>query len=276
MVQKAYSLIFRVSLFLHKLFFFLFNRGYPFGNRIWAKKEKYIEIFEESEKKKFLIIDEFEKKNSFSINKKWLNNLALKTQVVIKKTPINYQHGRVIYSELMSYIKKRNIKNFNILETGSARGFSSICLSRALIDSHVKGKIYSIDILPVKKKIYWNCISDLEGKKSRKELLKDWDYELKNINYIQGKSKDIFSKIDLKRIHFSFLDGSHNFKDVSYEFDWISKRQIKGDIIIFDDYNSKKFDGVVKCVDNIRFENIYKLSFIYSENDRYYVIATKE
>ena len=276
MVQKVSSLIFKISLFLHKLFFILFKRGYPFGNKIWAKKKEYIKIFEEAKKKKFSIIDKLERKNAFSINKKWLDNLALKTQVVIKETPVNYQHGRVLYSELMSYIKKRNLKNLNILEIGSARGFSSICLSRALIDSHVKGTIYSIDILPVKKRILWNCISDLEGKKSRTELLKDWHYELKKINYIQGKSKNTLSKIDLKRIHFSFLDGSHNFKDVDYEFQWISKRQKKGDTIIFDDYNSKKFDGVVECVDNIKSKNIYRLSFIYSENNRYYVIATKK
>jgi predicted O-methyltransferase YrrM len=275
MVQKVHNLIFKISLFFHKFFFLLFNRGYPFGNRVWAKKKQYIEIFNKAQKKSFLNIDKFEKKNSFFVNRKWLDTLALKTQVVIKKTPINYQHGRVLYSKLMSYIKKKNIKNLNILETGSARGFSSICLSRALIDSNAKGTIYSIDILPVKKKIFWNCISDLEGKKNRTELLKDWNSELNNINYIQGKSKNILKKMDLKRIHFSFLDGSHNFKDVDCELQWINKRQIKGDVIIFDDYNSKKFDGVVECVDKLRSKNIYKLSFIYSENNRYYVIAEK-
>jgi predicted O-methyltransferase YrrM len=275
MVQTVYSLIFKFSLFFHKLFFFLFKRGYPFGNTIWEKKKEYIKIFNNAKKKKFLIIDKFERKNFYFINKKWLDTLALKTQVVIKETPINYQHGRVLYSELMSYIKKMNIKNLNILETGSARGFSSICLSKALIDSNVKGTIYSIDILPNNKKIFWNCISDLTGKKNRTELLKDWDYELKNINFIQGKSKNVLAKIDLERIHFSFLDGSHNFKDVDYEFQWINKRQIKGDIIIFDDYNSKKFDGVVECINRLRSKNIYKLSFIYSENNRYYVIAKK-
>ena len=59
-----------------------------------------------------------------------------------------------------------------IVETGTARGFSSICMSKALIDANTNGKIYTVDILPHDTKMYWNCIDDHDGMKSRKELLK--------------------------------------------------------------------------------------------------------
>ena len=51
-----------------------------------------------------------------------------------------------------------------ILETGTARGYSSICMSKALNDRKQKGKIFTIDILPNNKKMYWNCIEDHKGK----------------------------------------------------------------------------------------------------------------
>ena len=65
-------------------------------------------------------------------------------------------------------MKKCN--NINILETGTARGFSSIIMSRVLINKKVsKGSIYTLDILPHNVKMYWNCISDpINGKVTRR------------------------------------------------------------------------------------------------------------
>ena len=54
--------------------------------------------------------------------------------------------------------------NINILETGTSKGFSS-CMAKALRDQNKIGSIHTIDILPKDKKIYWNNISDFEGKK---------------------------------------------------------------------------------------------------------------
>ena len=47
------------------------------------------------------------KSKEFNLNKDWLDNLALKTQVVIKNSEINYQHGRILYSELSEYISQK-------------------------------------------------------------------------------------------------------------------------------------------------------------------------
>ena len=45
--------------------------------------------------KKFLEIDNLENSTGFNVDKAWLDELALHTQVVKKKSAINYQHGRV-------------------------------------------------------------------------------------------------------------------------------------------------------------------------------------
>ena len=103
-------------------------------------------------------------------------------------------------------------KNIDILETGTARGFSSVCMSKAIVDSNSDGKIHTIDILPNNKKIYWNCISDIDGKKTRTELLKNWAIYVDKINFHTGNSINVLKKLDLKRVNFAFLDGSHNKK----------------------------------------------------------------
>ena len=79
-------------------------------------------------KKIYKEIDLFEERCDFKIDKKWLDNLALHTQVV-KKSEINYQHGRVLYSSLRDYIKKR-VKVFKYI-----RNRNSI---RFLINLYVK------------------------------------------------------------------------------------------------------------------------------------------
>ena len=75
---------------------------------LWEKnREKYLEIFNKIKNKTYSNIDTYEKSKEFNLNKDWLDNLALKTQVVIKNSEINYQHGRILYSELSEYISQK-------------------------------------------------------------------------------------------------------------------------------------------------------------------------
>ena len=73
-------------------------------------------------------------------------------------------------------------KNINILETGTARGFSTIIMSYILNEFNKNFSISTLDIISHEKKIYWNCISDIKkGKVTRKILLTDYSNYLKNI-----------------------------------------------------------------------------------------------
>ena len=242
----------------------------------------YISLSKEAEKNtySFKEVKEFESKMGYSIDKEWLNKLALKTQVVIKKSPLNYAHGRVLYSSLRNYLKisSKKLKSLNVVETGTARGFSSLCMAKALFDSEYDGKICTIDIIPHDKKIFWNSISDHQyGKITRGQLLKDWSNLIERyIFFIKGTSKDVLKKHEILRIHFAFLDANHTFNDVMYEFYKISKSQKSGDIIVFDDYNPTDYPGVFKAINLIESNLGYNLlKIINSSTNRGYVIATK-
>lgn len=253
---------------------FKFNKFF-FTSKPLKDKQYYFKLYENAKKAKFPLIDKLEENNGFKINRDWLDDLALSTQIVIKKSKLNYQHGRLLYSHLRKYISDRNIFDINILETGTSRGFSSICMAKALNDSKITGKIVTFDIIPHNQKMYWNIFKDHKSMLTREELLSDWSDELNKIIFIEGWTNRQLEKTGLKRIHFAFLDAQHEYSNVMQEFYYVQKRQLVKDIIIFDDVTENKFDGVVKAVYQIKDEGNYSVDFIKSSEQRAYAIATK-
>tara|TARA_B110000003_G_scaffold261866_1_gene283983 strand:+ start:317 stop:1135 length:819 start_codon:yes stop_codon:yes gene_type:complete len=244
----------------------------PIGSKI-----DYLKIFKLAKKNNNSQIAKIEKDLGFRINKNWLNKLALKTQIVIKKSDINYQHGRLLYCLIRKKLSNFNEgKNFNVLEVGTARGFSSIVISKAINDSKKKGSIATIDIIPHHKKIYWNTIDDVNGPQTRKSLLKHYRKYQKIITFFTGKSLKIIKKISHKQYHFIFLDGNHDFYNVKQEYELVKNLQKKNDILLLDDVTVKKFDGIVKLLELIRKENKYKIRKITSDPKRGYAILTKK
>lgn len=251
----------------------------PLISKPIANKQKYYDLWKEASLKDNPEVTEFEKNTGYKIKNDWLNNLALRTQIVVKESQLNYAHGKVLYSALREYISKNisKLQNVTILETGTARGFSSLCMAKAMDDSDISGSILTFDVLPHKKKIFWNCITDhTNGPLSRQELLEPWDDLVgKYIIFHQGYSIIELKKLGLKRINFAFLDGAHTYKDVFFEFNIIKESQKKGDVIVFDDYNEKLFPGIVKAVNEICNKFGYQKNLIKSFDNRSYVVAKK-
>ena len=252
----------------------------PFGRSIQADKEKYLRIYNKTINNDDKDVVAFEKECGFSIDKVWLNDLALHTQIVIKKGDLNFFHGRLLYSLLSKYIndnkkKSKVAKPIMILETGTARGFSSICMAKALNDRNCQGVVSTIDSIAHEKKMYWNCIDDHDGPKSRSELLKKWDMELQKIIFIQGWTNDVISRLGIARINFAFLDAQHTKEDVLREFKFVSDRQIAGDIVVFDDVTKDYFPGVCEAVEFIEKNYSYTIEKMNYTSKRGYAIATK-
>jgi predicted O-methyltransferase YrrM len=203
------------------------------------------------------------------------------TQIVIKGTSLCYEHGRVLYSTLSAYLHDHPASSPNtritILETGTARGFSSLCMAKALKDQLRPGLIITFDVLPHRKKMYWNCVDDWDGPKTRAELLEPWRDLIEDyVIFHQGDTRLELPKIQAERIHFAFLDGSHDYKDLMFEFEQIRQRQLPGDIVVYDDYTPEKFPGVVKAVDEICHNHEYHTIKLQFNTMRGYVIAIKK
>ena len=263
-----------------KSFIFLFiKRSNYLASKPMGSIEKYVALHEDCKKNIYSDIFEIEEKNGYRIDSEYFENLALHTQVCIKKSKLNYQHGRVLYSFLRKYLNEsssnKTNKKINIFETGTARGFSSICMSKAIIDSGKIGHILTCDLIPHNHSMYWNCIDDNDGKKTREQLLSNWSDELELITFLQGETRKTLLSVGQSRIHFAFLDAQHKYKDVILEFEFVSQRQIKGDYIIFDDVTQKLFPGVFNAVKKIEYDNKYSINYISLSDERGYAIAIK-
>ena len=273
---------FKLFSFYHFLVKFIFSpfEHSPFLNTPLYSPSTYYSLGHDASSNISSDVRLCESKSGFFIDSPWLDELALVTQVVVKPSRLCYSHGRILYSTLRAYLSaldKSDCGPVTIFETGTARGFSALCMAKALDDSGICGIINTCDILPHNKIILWNTISDhIAGPLSRNSLLKPWHYLLKYIIFFQSTSYDFLSRTSASRIHFAFLDGSHSFKSVMSEFLLIYPSQLPGDIIIFDDYDSNLFPGLVNTVDHISKFYDYSLKHIHTSQSRFLVIATKD
>ena len=274
----------KIKNYLKKIYSFsIIKKPYPkvpYCTKPLASKDDYLMLHKKAIKNTNKLIDDYEKKSGYAISDEYINNLALTTQICIKKSKLNFQHGKLLYSALSEYINERKLKYTEkyipivVLETGTARGFSSICMSKAFSDNNANGIIITVDCVAHNKRFFWNSINDCDGPKTREENLSFWKEELSRIIFIQGWT-EILNNIGLNRINFAFLDAQHTKENVMFEFEYVSKRQKKGDIIIFDDVTPGVFDGVCQAILEIENNYPYEIMKINSNKERGYAIAKR-
>ena len=78
-----------------------------------VKSNVYRELWEKTKLFKYKEIENYLSEMNPSVPIDWIHKLALPTQVSIKKSRINYQHGFILYKTLTNYIKQKNKKKYN-------------------------------------------------------------------------------------------------------------------------------------------------------------------
>lgn len=250
----------------------------PFGASPVGSPEIYEERFERYKNQRYVAVENIEKRAGFAIDTDWLNRLALDTQVTIKKSDLNWQHGRVLYAAIRRNIADRSDfgSPYTVFETGTARGFSAICAARALIDANQPGIIVTLDTLPHEVPMIWNVASDHHrGPISRASLLEKWPEEVQRIVFVQGWSKKLLPRLGLCTVDFAFLDAQHVFQEVMREYRWVRERQRPGAQILFDDVTPGKFDGVIRAVRLVHKSNVYKVEKFEISPQRGFAIASR-
>ena len=124
--------------------------------------------------------------------------------------------------------------------------------------------------------MYWNCIDDLDGKKSRRQLLEPWQPLLERIVFFQAESREAIARLSLPRVHLAFLDASHTYEDVMSEFRYVERRQLPGDVVVFDDVTPDQFPGVVEAVEEIGKSYAYNVRHIQAARARGYAVAVRK
>ena len=163
----------------------------------------------------------------------------------------NYERGMLLYSLIAKYKPK------NVLEIGTAEGYSTLCMAWAMTDYNINGKIFTIDPkpfdVPVERNVTWEDNPKHDTVMlSRRELWnkfadKEW---IKKIEVLTGFSGEVLQKnTKLPKMDMGFIDGSHVYEAVVHDFYAFLEVASETFHLLFDDYVSNENDGVTKTID---------------------------
>ena len=163
----------------------------------------------------------------------------------------NYERGILLYSLIAKYKPK------NVLEIGTAEGYSTLCMAWAMTDYNINGKIFTIDPkpfdVPVERNVTWEDNPKHDTVMlSRRELWnkfadKEW---IKKIEVLTGFSGEVLQKnTKLPKMDMGFIDGSHVYEAVIHDFYAFLELATESFHLLFDDYVPNENDGVTKTID---------------------------
>ena len=207
----------------------------------------------------------------------FVDELALATQVVPKDEELDWSHGFLLYAALTGYLERVDSdRPVTIFETGTARGFSAVCMPKALRDAGGSGKILTADMLHAERPLFWNSIADADGPKTRLELLDRWaDLVEDYVVFLRADVAVVLEQLGLARIHFAFLDAEHTYHAVRDELAFVAAHQKVGDVIVCDDYTPREFPEIVRAVDELAASGTYELEPFASSDARGYAYLQK-
>ncbi len=194
----------------------------------------YREAFATEQLVSYPVVDAFEATTGYALDRERLEAAALVLACPLKKSAPNWQHGRVLYASARRYFAGLT-GPVTLLDIGSAKGFSALCLLWAMQDAKVDGTVVSVDVIDPQARVSRKTIAEVYGLLTLAETLAPWP-EAKAIQLVQSTGIDWILS-NRGRIHLAFVDGSHDGDTVREECRLLTWRQKPGDMAIFDDVN---------------------------------------
>jgi predicted O-methyltransferase YrrM len=233
-----------------------------------AKAFEYARVFAEECAQSYPVVDAFEARCGYALPPEMMLPVARVLACPVKRNPPNWQHGRVIYAAARQYFK--NATGFqHVLDIGTAKGFSALCLQWALNDSGLQGHVTSVDVIDPHGKERRNTVAEVNGPVTLTQILEPFT-ESNRITFLKSTGIDFLTSTPWARIHIAFVDGKHDGAVVTQEARRISAKQQSGDLIIFDDAHIPTIADAI-----IPMGQLYNLETIRVKPERAYVIARR-
>lgn len=182
------------------------------------------------------------------IDGRWFRDAARVLACPVKINPPCWQHGRVLYSSLREFCSSwKSGSPLNVLDIGTAKGFSAIVMARALEDAGQPGDITSVDVLDPQARVRRNTVAEVGGLKTLYEIVAPWP-ESRRVKFVCAKAEN-WLMMHRERVHYAFVDGKHSYEAVKKELAYLSQAQQTGDVIVCDDL---QVPGVEKAIGELR------------------------
>lgn len=231
-----------------------------------ATREDYARIFETERQVDYPIVSALEARCGFALDRDRLEDAARVLACPFKKSPPNWQHGRVLYAIARQYLVGQS-GPVSCVDIGTAKGFSALCLLWALQDAGVVGRVTTVDVLDPASRVRRNTVAECDGYLSLFQTLEPWT-EAKQLDIRWGTGADVLK--GFKRVHLAYVDGKHTYDAVSTEIGLLRERQEAGDRVVFDDV---QIDGVAKAVKQA--QKHYEIEYLDVLPNRRYALAVR-
>ncbi len=226
--------------------------------------ETYARIFALEREQSYPMVDAFEQRMGFAIDRDRLEEAARVLSCPFKAAAPSWQHGRVLYAATRRYLADQQyISPVLTLDIGTAKGFSALCVRFAVEDAGAGTESFSVDVMPPDAKVRRNTVAEVGGLKTLYEILAPWP-EARCITFLKSTGIDWLMTYP-QRVHVAFVDGKHSGAVVYQEGLLLSARQEPGDLVIFDDVHipdvSKAVESLAKLYDIERLQVLPKRAY---------------
>ena len=200
-----------------------------------ATVAEYQAAFRDEAARAYPVVDAFEARIGAAVAQDRLLEAAAVLACPVKKNPPCWQHGRLLYALAIRRLEALDEADapVRLLDIGTAKGFSALMLQYALVDACLPGVVTTIDVLDPQAAVRRNTIAEVDGFKTLAEILAPFP-----------EAADIVAVCDTGlrwldrttgRLHVVFVDGKHTGAVVADESRLIAKRQMPGDVVMWDD-----------------------------------------
>jgi predicted O-methyltransferase YrrM len=226
----------------------------------------YRAIFEAERVVSYPVMDGFERRHGYAIDRARMEAAAEVLACPYKAHAPNWQHGRLVYAATRSYLATYAGGRVSILDVGTAKGFSALCLLWAMTDAGIDGKVTSVDVLDPHARVKRNTVAEVDGYKTLAETQVAWP-EARGIEFLQSTGlKWLKGRSD--RVHVAFIDGKHSADVVKLEGQRLAELQQPGDLAMFDDL---QIEGVHQAVKSLG--GLYQLERVEIGPNRAYAVG---
>lgn len=232
-----------------------------------ATQDDYAAIFEAERRREYPAVTMLEQQFGYAVNRDRLEQAARVLACPLKAHAPNWQHGRVLYAMVRQYLAGRS-EPVTLMDIGTAKGFSALCLQWALDDAEALGAVVSVDVLDPNGTERRNSVLECDGPKTLAEFLAAWP-EAVRIYCAQSTGVDWLERHP-GRVHVAFVDGKHSGAVVWHEGQLLAARQHPGDLVLFDDV---QIDGVDMAVRQL--EQFYTVQIVHINDERKYAIGVR-